>query len=244
VIVLLLSFTSQLQAQDHARAGRRQRPSDDAAPRCRIVCAPTLSLMPGLLRTHLRGGPLVRSNATNAERRLPSSSAMEIIVSASARTAVPRLSVFGSVQWLPNASAQRNPFTLYTANELGEQVRANAPTATAGLSVSLIPASTTGGWFDVAGNVGDLFSQAARPGDASAYTHKLDLELATHVHAFDRVPARTYLHRASLFGILDYVATGLPRGGDEVPVGRRFVTDARPLALIAGISLPLTPSVR
>jgi hypothetical protein len=244
-LALLLSFTAQLSAQSHERQrGHRRTPIEDRAPHCRIVCAPTLSLMPGLVRTHLRGGPLVRTNATNAEQRLPSSSAMEIIVAATARTAVPRLSVFGSVQWLPNASAQRNPFTLYTASELGEQVRANAPTATAGISISLLPASATRGWIDVAGNLGDLFSQAARPSDASAYTHKLDLELSTNVHAFDWVPARTYLHRASLFGILDYVATGLPREGDEVPLGRRFLSDARPLALIAGISFPLTPSVR
>jgi hypothetical protein len=245
VIALLLSFTAPLHAQDHAHDGRRPRsPADDREPHCRIVCTPALSLMPALLRTHLRGGPLVRSDATNAVRRLPSSSAMEIIVAVAAPTAVPRVSVFGSVQWLPNASAQRNPFTLYTASELGEQVRANAPTATAGVSVSLITASATSGWLDVAGNVGDLFSQAARPGDASAYTHKLDLELATHLHAFDWIPARTYLHRASLFGILDYIATGLPREGDEVPLGRRFLSDARPLALIAGISFPLTPSAR
>jgi len=245
VIALLLSFTFPLHAQSHERDGRQSRsPADDRARHCRIVCAPTLSLMPAVLRTHLRGGPLVRTDATNAQRRLPSSSIMELIVALSAPTAVPRVSVFGSVQWLPNASAQRNPFTLYTASELGEQVRANAPTATAGISVSLIPASATGGWVDLAANAGDLFSQAARPGDASAYTHKLDLELTTHLHAFDRIPARTYLHRASLFGILDYVATGLPRAGDEVPLGRRFLSDARPLALIAGISLPLTPSVR
>jgi hypothetical protein len=245
VMALLLFFTSPLHAQNRERDGRQPRgTTNDREQQCRIVCAPTLSLMPGFLRTHLRGGPLVRSDATNAEQRLPSSSAMEIIVALAARTAVPRVSVFGSVQWLPNGTAQRNPFTLYTASELGEQVRANAPTATAGISVSLLPASATGGWVDFAANVGDLYSQAARPDDASAYTHKLDLELATHVHAFDWVPARTYLHRASLFGILDYVATGLPREGDEVPLGRRFLSDARPLALIAGISLPVTPPVR
>jgi hypothetical protein len=200
--------------------------------------------MPGLLRTHLGGGPRVRSVATNATQRLASNSDLEIIVAAAARTAVPRVSVFGSVQWLPNASARRNPFTLYTASELGTPVRANAPTVTAGLSFSLLPATMTGGWFDLAGNVGDLYSQAARPSDASAYTHKLDLDLVTHADVFNWVPARTYLHRVSLFGILDYVATGLPRTGDEVPIGRRFESDARPLSLIVGVALPLTPPLR
>jgi hypothetical protein len=243
VMALLLFFTSPLHAQNRERDGRQPRgTTNDREQQCRIVCAPTLSLMPGFLRTHLRGGPLVRSDATNAEQRLPSSSAMEIIVALAARTAVPRVSVLGSVQWLPNGTAQRNPFTLYTASELGEQVRANAPTATAGISVSLLPASATGGWVDFAANVGDLYSQAARPGDRSAYTHKLDLDLLAHLHAFAWTPEGTWLHRVTVYSILDYVATGLPRAGDEVPAGRVFVTDARPTSLIVGLALPLTPA--
>lgn len=82
----------------------------------------------------------------------------------------------------------------------------------------------------------------ARPADASAYTLKLDLDLVLHAHPFARLPASTYLHRVSLYGLLDYVATGLPRAGDEVPVGRVFLENSRPLALIAGLALPLSPS--
>ena len=245
IALLPLFCASVLHAQERGGDVRRMsRPNSDAAQHCRIVCAPTVSLMPGLVRTHLRGGPLVRSTATSAEQRLPSNTDMEIIVATAARTALPRLSVFGSVQWLPNASARRNPFTLYTASELGAPVRANAPTATAGVSVSLVPAAATGGWLDLAGNVGDLYSQAARPNDASAYTHKLDLDLVAHADVFNWTQMRTYLHRVSVFGILDYVATGLPREGDEVPLGRRFMSDARPLSLIVGLALPLTPPVR
>jgi hypothetical protein len=241
VLLLLLCVASPLRAQAPGRGGSRR---SDVARHCRIVCSPTVSLMPGMLRTHLRGGPLVRNTGTNAEQRLPSSTNMEIIVATTASTALPRVSVFGSVQWLPNVSAQRNPFTLYSASELGTAVRANAPTATAGLSISILPVAMTGGWLDLAGNVGDLFSQAARPGDASAYTHKLDLDLVAHGNVFSRMPAWTYMHRVSLFGILDYVATGLPRAGDEVPIGRQFLSDARPLSLIVGVALPLTPPVR
>jgi len=200
--------------------------------------------MPAVIRTHLRGGPLVRSTTTNVVHRLPSSTDAEMIVSVAARTAIPRVSVFGSVQWLPNATAQRNPFTLYGASDLGESVRANAPTATVGASVSLVPAAVTNGWADLGVNVGDLFSQASRPGDASSYTHKLDLDLIGHANVFAWAPARTYLHRLNVFAILDYVATGLPRAGDEVPLGRRFVNDARPLSLITGLTLPLSPPVR
>lgn len=210
------------------------------AKRCSWLCAPTVTLMPSLLRTHLFGGPTVESISTGAEHRLTSTSSFEFILAVASKTPVPRVSLFGSVQWLPNATEARNPFTLYNASELGSSVRANAPTATFGLSATVLPAESTRGWFDVAASVGDLYSQAARPEDESAYTHKLDLELVTHVNVFDALPKGTYGHRIALFGILDYVATGLPRAGDEVPVGRVFMTRARPTALIAGLALPLS----
>ena len=208
---------------------------------CHLLCAPGVVVMPAVIRTHLFGGPRVRSLATGAAQRLPSSSNVELIFAASARTVVPRLSLFGSVQWLPNATEQRNPFTLYTASELGERVKANAPTVTMGASVAVLPAASTHGLFDLAANVGDLYSQAARPTDKSAYTHKLDLALLAHLHAFAWAPPATWLHRVTVFSILDYVATGLPKAGDEVPVGRVFETDARPTALIVGLTLPVTP---
>jgi hypothetical protein len=198
--------------------------------------------MPAMLRTHLFKGPRVQSLSTGDTHRLPSSSTFELIIGASSRTALPHVSVFGSAQWLPNATESRNPFTLYTAGELGGPVRANAPTVTIGASAAVLSATQTRGWLDLAANVGDLFSQAARPGARSAYTHKLDLELATNVHVFDWTPRNTYLHRVTAVGILDYVATGLPRAGDEVPQGRRFLTGARPTSLIAGLSFPITPA--
>jgi hypothetical protein len=210
--------------------------------RCSWLCTPSITLMPAMLRTHLFGGPTVEAMSSGAGHRLASTSSLEVILAVASQTRIPRISAFGSLQWLPNATEARNPFTLYNASELGSAVRANAPTATFGLSASLLPAASTHGWFDAALNVGDLYSQAARPDDKSAYTHKLDLDLLTHVNVFDALPKATYAHRIALFGILDYVATGLPRAGDEVPVGRVFVTRARPAALIVGLALPLSPT--
>ena len=242
-VIIAPCLAAQLSGAQGIR--RRSREPLPAPPRpCHVLCAPSVSLMPAVIRTHLFGGPRVRSLATGTVSRLPSSSDLELIIAAAARTAIPRLSLFGSVQWLPNANEQRNPFTLYTANELGEPIRANAPTVTMGGSVALLSAAETHGWLDLAGNVGDLYSQAARPLDKSAYTHKHDLDLVAHLHAFAGTPRATWLHRVTVFSILDYVATGLPKAGDEVPVGRVFETDARPTSLIVGLSLPITPSVR
>ena len=213
-------------------------------PKCHLLCAPSLTLMPGVVRTHLPRGPLVRNTATGVATRLPGTSSFELIFALASRTAVPRLSFFASAQWLPNATEARNPFTLYTASDLGTHVRANAPTLVAGGSLAVVAPPQTAGWFDAALNAGDLFSQAARPGDRSAYTHKLDLDLVTHLHVFSRLPPDDYLNRVALFGILDYVATGLPAAGDEVPRGRVFVSDARPLAAVVGLAFPLTSSAQ
>ena len=215
-----------------------------APRRCRVLCVPALTVMPAAIRSHVFGGPRVQDIASGATHRLSSSTNLEMIIATAAKTALPRASAFASVQRLPNAGEAHNPFTLYTATELGGKIRANAPTATFGLTGAGLMANESHGWVDVDVNVGDLYSQAARPNDRSAYTHKLDLELLTHWHAFDWTPPRTYVHRMTLFALLDYVATGLPRPGDEVPRGRRFLQHARPTSLIAGLALPITPEVK
>ena len=221
-----------------AATARAQQPSH-----CVVLCMPTVSLMPSMIRSHLFGGPTVETMSTGATHRLASTTNMEMIVVVGAKTALPRLSAFTSVQWLPNASEARNPFTLYTASDLGGDVHANAATVTLGLSGSALTAAQSHGVLDVNVNVADLFSQAARPEDDRSYTHKLDLELLTRWHTFAWARAGTFAHRVTLVGILDYVATGLPRAGDQVPKGRLFTTAARPTALIIGLSLPITPEV-
>ena len=211
---------------------------------CRSVCGPSVTLMPALNRSHLFGGPEVRSLADGTTHELPSSSNFEVIVGFGIRTAIPRTSLYGSVQWLPTADEKTNPYTLYTASELGQKsLRANGPTVSAGVAFALLTPAMTGKWFDLSANVGDLFSQAARPDAASSYSHKLDLELLAHFSPLAHASVGEWLSRVSLFGILDYVATGLPKAGDEVPKGERvYVTDARPATLIVGLALPLTPA--
>jgi hypothetical protein len=238
--ILLLLVASAAAAMSCLLARPLDAQRQTSSP-CRVVCSPVVSVMPALIRSHLFGGPRVINTATGAIRRLPSSSNFELIVAAASETRVSRLGLFGSVQWLPNAAEGRNPFTLYTASELGGAVHANAPTATLGASAKALTADETHGALDVSVNVGGLFSKAARPSDRSAYTGKLDLELFTTWHVFAWTPPRTYVHRISAFALLDYLATGLPRTGDEVPKGQRYLDDARPTSLIAGLSIPLTP---
>lgn len=210
--------------------------------KCQVICAPALTLMPGMIRTHALHAPRVRELPSNQVVTLAGKSSFEMIGAFVAPTHFSWASLFASVQWLPNAKESANPYTLYTASDVGEQLRANAPSVTMGASFALVNAKITQGWFTLNGNVGDLFSQAAEPDDKSSYSHKLDLDLVGTMNVFNRLPKAEYLHHVGVYGILDFVATGLPKAGDEVPKGERvFVDDARSVSLIIGLSLPFAP---
>lgn len=210
--------------------------------KCQVICAPALTLMPGMIRTHALHAPRVRELPSNQIVTLAGKSSFEMIGAFVAPTHFSWASLFASVQWLPNAKESANPYTLYTASDVGEQLRANAPSVTMGASFALVTAQITQGWFTLNGNVGDLFSQAAEPDDKSSYSHKLDLDLVGTMNVFNRLPKAEYLHHVGVYGILDFVASGLPKAGDEVPKGERvFVDDARSVSLIIGLSLPFAP---
>jgi hypothetical protein len=184
----------------------------------------------------------VRELATNQVVTLPSKSSLELIGAFVAKTGIPWANLFASIQWLPNAKESANPYTLYTASDVGEQLRANAPSVNMGANFVLMKPPLTKGWFKLDGNVSDLFSKAAEPDDKSSYSHKLDLDLIGTLNVFNELPKAEYLHRVGVYGILDFVATGLPKAGDEVPKGERvFIDDARSVSLIVGLSLPFAP---
>jgi hypothetical protein len=217
-------------------------PAAAQQPHCRLICAPALTLMPGVIRTHAFHAPRVRELPGNQVVTLPGKSSVELIGAFVAPTAIQRASLFASVQWLPNAKESANPYTLYTASDIGEQLRANAPSVTMGVTLALLTPTMSQGWFTLNGNIGDLFSQAAEPDDKSSYSHKLDFDLVGTVNVFNELPKSEYLHRVGVYGILDFVATGLPKAGDQVPKGERvFLDDARSVSLIVGLSLPFAP---
>jgi hypothetical protein len=207
---------------------------------CSVICQPVLSVAPSLITNHLFSHPRTRTLATGAVQELPSTTNLELIFAASAATALRRLSLYASVQWLPTATEQQNPFTLYGAREVDGKVRANAPTVSAGVSLGIVRPKDTSGWVTLDLHVGDLYSSAARPQDASAYTHKLDLGLIAGWSIFAGLPPHTYMHGVSISTLLDYVATGLPRAGDEVPKDERvFLDNVHSASLIAGLVFPL-----
>lgn len=209
---------------------------------CSSICSPQLFIRPGLIRSHVFGGPTVTHLPDGQVSRIPSRTSFQMQLLASATTLIPRTHLNMAVQWLPNASASANPFTEYTAADEGTGIKANTASVALNASVDAVTAKETGGWLGIAGYAGDLFSPAARPGDRSDYTHKLDVGAVATLDVLSWLPASSYWHDVSAYVILDYVATGLPKAGDVVPKGvRRFDTDARPAALLAGLSFRIAP---
>jgi hypothetical protein len=83
-------------------------------------------------------GSVARTLATSAVQELPATTDLELVFAASAPTALKRFSLYESVRWLPTATEQRNPLTLYGARDVDRKVRANAPTASAGIPLSVV----------------------------------------------------------------------------------------------------------
>jgi len=211
---------------------------------CTLICAPTVAFNVAGNKSHVFGSPTVRDDTTGVESELPSKTNLQLQLFVSAKTQLSHLYVFAATTWLPSAKTRANPFTEYTASQTGEDISANHVNLSFGGLGDVIPATSTHGWFALQAYVGDLLSPAARPGDASAYTHKLDVGGVALLYPFGGMDTASTAHKSGFYfyGNLDYVATGLPKAGDDVPKGvRTFVTDAKPAVLIFGIGIPIAP---
>lgn len=104
-----------------------------------------------------------------------------------------------------------------------------------------LPESKTKGWVSSHFDLVDKFSPAERPGSTKAYTHKLDVELDTALHVFNWLPEGRWLRGVELETSLDYLATGLPRKGDLLADGTRYLDDASPWSISFVIVVPVAP---
>ncbi len=209
---------------------------------CHILCAPSFSVWPELHRSHIFNSPRVRDLATGAVTRLESKNNLLLLMLIAIPTQLPRFSLFLSTSWLPTATGKANPFTEYTSSELGTDLRANLPAIAAGAGVKIITADETGGWLDLTPYVDDLLSPAARPGARSDYTHKLEMGVTGTVGLFTALSPKTWLHAVRLAGTIDWVATGLPKAGDELPRGERvFLDHVGGYSMSLGVVLPIAP---
>jgi hypothetical protein len=107
-------------------------------------------------------------------------------------------------------------------------------------NVVWLPAERTKGWLSSHFDIVDKFSPAERPTDHRAYTHKLNLELDTSVSVFKWLPEGRWLRGVELEGSVDYVASGLPKAGDDVS-GGRYLDKVSPWSFSLVFVFPLAP---
>jgi hypothetical protein len=109
------------------------------------------------------------------------------------------------------------------------------------MNIDVITDALTRGWVTSHFDVVDKFSPAERPGGNRAYTHKLDFELDTAFHPFNRLAESRWLHGVEVEASLDYLATGLPKRGDVFEDGTRFLDHASRWSLSFVLVLPIVP---
>ncbi len=194
-----------------------------SADGCFVFCAPELNLEPTLTIENLFAPPRVVDLATGEERREDRELAYELALVLDVPT---ELSFLG--------------LGVETIFPLGED---NAPEFEA--EAKFIPPlkTWTRGWLGAHFDLVMKLSPRERPGDSSAYTPKLNLELDVSLYAFKWLREGRYLRDLSIEASLDYVATGLPGAGD-VWDGQRYVDPASPWSLSLLLAIPIAPLLR
>jgi hypothetical protein len=194
--------------------------AQDAPPGCRFLCAPEFKVEPTFTITNLFGGARLAA-ADGSLVREPHEHELELILSLDVPTRVPWFGFTVEAMFLP-FDRESTPELEFEAN------------------FTWLDAARTGGWVSSHADVVDKFSPAARVSDARAYTHKLNLELDTAFHVFNRVPEDRWLHGVEVEGSLDYVATGLARAGERADA-LTYVDAASPWSFSLVIVIPVAP---
>lgn len=193
---------------------------------CVVLCVPEVNVEPTVTVENLFGGPRVASvgaGITPDTTRLSREAAFEAILAVGVPTALSGVGLTLEVIW--------SPFADDNALELETE-----------LNILLLTGEETGGLVSAHFDVIDQFSPAERSTDGRAYTHKLNFELDVGVAPFHRLTGAGWLPHVEVELSLDYLATGLPRRGDEAPPGEhRFLDDASPWSLSFVLVLPAAP---
>ena len=206
---------------------------------CRVLCVPELKIEPTLTFENL--GNRARVEIAGIVQETVRETVFELIFALEVPTEIPRVGLTLEVGFAPFGSTSEHPFTGATAAELGRNdIRDNVVEIESELNLDLVDSDRTGGWLSSHFDIIDKFSPGERPGAASVYTHKLDLELDTALHLFNWLPEGRWLRNAELELSIDYLATGLPKAGDVIG-DERFLDDASPWSLSLVLVLPLAP---
>lgn len=208
---------------------------------CRILCVPDLKLEPTITFENL--GDRARVEVGGVTQETEGETIFEIILAVGIPTTIPRVGITLEAIFAPFKGTDEHPFTGETAQDLGrDEVRDNLPEIEAELNIDVLTEEQTGGWISSHFDMIDKFSPGELPGDGSAYTHKLNLELDTAWHLFSFLPEGRWLRNLELELSIDYMATGIPERGDLVGE-ELYLDDASPWSASLVFVMPLAPFV-
>lgn len=212
---------------------------------CTVLCTPELKFEPTVTVENLFEAPQVvelEDGAPADTVQLDQETAFEMIFALDVPTEIPRVGLTLEAIWTPFEETSENLFTGRTDDDLGEEVADNPVELEAEVNFALLTPEETGGWVDAHFDVIDKLSPAAQPDDDRLFTHKLNFELDAALVVFNWLPEGRWLRNVEVEGSLDYVATGLPEAGDEVPAGEQVILeDASPWGVSALLVVPVAP---
>lgn len=181
-------------------AGFASAPAHAQNKPCRVLCTPAFISQSGLIIT----------NSIRPQEGVPTKTFFNLRFTTVIPTQLERLALVAIFQMQPAAPN-------------------NSPAIVYGGVITLLRTADTGGWVDFSFNPLGVYSPRAvvEPGQRPD-NNKLDLEIELDVHAFNSLPKHTWLHYVSAYGLLDYLATGLPGEAD-------------PWVILIGLNVPLAP---
>lgn len=227
VLAVMLAATAPAAAQQ-----------DEDRP-CTILCAPELKIEPTFTIEHL--AQRHRVEADGAVERAARETVFELIFALDVPTQIPRIGLTLEAILIPFGDTLVHPFTGAPASAAGRRsIRDNGIEIESELNIELFDTGQTAGWVSSHFDIVDKFSPGETPRAGSVYTHKLNFEWDTAFHVFNRVQSAPWLRNVEVELSLDYLATGLPKAGDEVG-GERFIDKASPWSLSFVFVFPLAP---
>jgi hypothetical protein len=188
---------------------------------CRVICDLAWKVEPTFTIENLANRHRIVT-ADGVTQRAPRERVFETVLALDMSTPVSRLGF--------TVEAIAAPFSDDNAAEL--EFEAN---------LHWLKGESTGGWLSSHFDIVDQFSPADRPDATRAYTHKLDFELDTAFHPFNRLPEGRWLRGLELETSLDYLATGIPKAGDRFDNAEEFLDDASHWSLSFVIVIPVAP---
>ncbi|HET9983474.1 MAG TPA: hypothetical protein VFQ38_07800 [Longimicrobiales bacterium] len=168
--------------------------------RCVVLCTPAFISQTGIIIT----------NAIRPQEGVPTKTFFNLRFTTVIPTRLERLALVAIFQMQPAAPN-------------------NSPAIVYGGVITLLRAADTGGWVDASFNPLGVYSPRAvvEPGQRPD-NNKLDLEGEVNVHVFNSLPKHVWLRNVAVYGLLDYLATGLPGEAD-------------PWVILIGLNVPIAP---